>query len=81
MVNISRQNNKYGWYGFTLSIASAFFYPFLILQVLALGFSYLGFKDAQKNPILSKWQSVVGLVIGSIYLFMFFISLIKFPIV
>ena len=69
--------NKNGLIGFGFGVASAFFYEFLILQLIALVFSYMGYIDSKNNPMLSKWQYRWGFGLGFVYLCMFIIKMVS----
>ena len=63
--------NKDGLIGLAFGIASAFLYQLLLLQLIAIFFSYRGIKSAKHNPLLPKWQCNTGMILGCIYVFMF----------
>ena len=69
--------NKNGFFGFCFGVTSAFFYEFLILQLIALYFSYKGYGDSKINSNLSKWEYKAGFILGFAYLFMFVVNQMK----
>lgn len=75
-MNVRKEQNTKGFIGFVCSVASIFFYPFLVFQLAGIAFSYLGMKDFRGNPILTTWQHRAGMTIGIIYLLMFFYNLL-----
>jgi hypothetical protein len=75
-MNQVKVQNRNGYIGLISGVASIFLYNFLILQLAAIFFSYKGIKDAKQNTLLSKWQSNIGMVLGIMYLFMFFYQFI-----
>lgn len=72
----TRVSNKKGIIALACGVASIFFYPFLMLQVLAIGFGCIALKEAKNNPTLPRWQAYVGITLGGIYLFMFVMSIL-----
>ena len=64
------RTNGYATAGLCVGIGSAFLYPILILQVMAIVLSAIGLAKAGERSGKGKVQAWIGLVLGIVYVLM-----------